>query len=497
MNGLSKIERLVSRQLKKCENNIKAFENRAGFFILPDEILSTVLEYAALMDYATRKEKPKEEHGTVITVKAATRLSHVCRRFRHLITHSSGLWNRVHNTIGDPDMVSLCFSRCKQAIAEVTLNTPLLQSLGARLHGYKPNNRRFIQTVLNNSRKCRSVILDGSEEHPLFHFEPRDGFLQDYSDLSKDIRFSNLTSLDVRYPQTALSSRVGESFHDAIHFYRSWSTPGLQSLAARNFIPIPFTGARSLTSLGLILNFDGYGDDSDSLDAGSLGSFLEQCPNLERLKLSLFHANKYTTSSVSKPVVVMPRLNHLDFSFIQCSDDALKAFFNVVRFENVTNMQLYISLLNQREHWHGALVKDVISAIFPNANVFPKLTDLSMNAHVDSYYDEELDAYVYDNFAIPFAAIPHVRHLALTTKLVEILPIPNALPAIRTLTIRDSDMIKRSWLAKFVKQVERQGDLDLLRLFVDGRCYALNTSGVKGALSKDDMLRLIADEDSE
>ncbi len=45
---LYKIWEHVSLQLETCERDNEAYELRRGFFILPDEILSTVLEYAAL-----------------------------------------------------------------------------------------------------------------------------------------------------------------------------------------------------------------------------------------------------------------------------------------------------------------------------------------------------------------------------------------------------------------------------------------------------------------
>ncbi len=112
-DALCRIWELVSSQLRACEHDIEVYRNRRCFFSLPDEILSTVLEYAALRLIVGDRKK-----GTISTVKAAAKLSHVCKHFRHLITHSPTLWKSVFGGMSNNMM-----SRCRTDNAEISLST--------------------------------------------------------------------------------------------------------------------------------------------------------------------------------------------------------------------------------------------------------------------------------------------------------------------------------------------------------------------------------------
>jgi len=123
---LYKIWEHISLQLETCEHNIEAYELRRGFFTLPDEILSTVLEYAALQgplgeEDVINGKKDDEKENIIYTVKSAAKLSHVCKRLRDLIIHSPRLWKCVFNGMGEPNMVSTCLSRCKRGNGEAAL----------------------------------------------------------------------------------------------------------------------------------------------------------------------------------------------------------------------------------------------------------------------------------------------------------------------------------------------------------------------------------------
>ncbi len=110
-DALYKIWEHVSRQLETCEGNVEAYGLRGGFFTLPDEILATVLEYAALEGPRPKWDATFEdeaEKNIVSTVKSAAQLFHVCKRFRDLIIHSSRLWKCVFNGMGNSEMVSAC-----------------------------------------------------------------------------------------------------------------------------------------------------------------------------------------------------------------------------------------------------------------------------------------------------------------------------------------------------------------------------------------------------
>ncbi len=269
-DALYKIWAHVSRQLEICEGNIESYNLRRGFCILPDEILSTVLEYAALQGLRKEDEKNDEEENIVSTVKSVVKLSHTCKRFRYLIIHSPRLWMCIFIGMGKLDMVSTCLSRCTRG-GEITLSTSLFET-PPNPGPYRQSacdNTSFILTVLKRTENWGSFILHGgserssflerSEEYPysMRFKEVREGRLQDYTALAKDLNLPNLTQLTIRHPEPAVSLKVLDdaNFRNAIHLYSHWSTPRLRSMFAGNFIPIPFSGTRSLSSLHVDLQF--------------------------------------------------------------------------------------------------------------------------------------------------------------------------------------------------------------------------------------------------
>jgi len=221
----------ISRQLEICESNIEAYELRRGFFILSDEILSTVLEYAALQVSREEydNEKDDEKKNIVSTGRSATKLSRVCRRFRELVIHSQRLWKCVFSGMGKPNMIFTCLSRCGRGHGEVTLSTSLFASFLSRLRTC--DNTPFIFTVLKRRENWGSFILQGdSDKYPAFN-DFDDGRLEDNVALTKELDLPNLTQLAVRYPQAAgsLMVRSDVKFRNTMHFYSSWSTPRLRS----------------------------------------------------------------------------------------------------------------------------------------------------------------------------------------------------------------------------------------------------------------------------
>ncbi len=97
----------ISEQVAAYESQIDALKLRSGFLALPDEVLSEVLKFASYQKNAIKS-----------TVNAATRLSHVCSRFRTLIISAFDLWNRVSPSMR-MDAISSCFFRCGPAGVEI------------------------------------------------------------------------------------------------------------------------------------------------------------------------------------------------------------------------------------------------------------------------------------------------------------------------------------------------------------------------------------------
>ncbi len=87
---LRKLSECVMEQLEDCNNQITTIRSRGTFSSLPDEILSSVLEYAAFYPEAKNTVYGNREKAQSIinAVNAAIKVSSVCSRFRTLAIHS-------------------------------------------------------------------------------------------------------------------------------------------------------------------------------------------------------------------------------------------------------------------------------------------------------------------------------------------------------------------------------------------------------------------------
>ncbi len=202
-----------------------------------------------------------------------------------------------------------------------------------------------------------------------------------------------------------------------------------------NFIPVPFPGAQSLTSLNMFLDFDRHREHLE-LDVRSFASFLAACPLLEKFSLVIFAMEHATIQPLSECLaVVMTCITNLDITYIYCYGAPIRSFFNAVRFPNVSAIRLKISCSGHHCH-EDMLFNDVFSAVLPNAEAFPKLTDMTLEVDVDDFKDNLNGVFVRGKFAIPFATMPKLRYLKLKTDSI-VLPIPDpvALPSLRTFVI--------------------------------------------------------------
>ncbi len=137
-DALRQILECIYFQAATCKKYVNTFCIRRRFSSLPDEILSDVLEYSAY----THETYGDDEQAAIQTVKAATKLSHTCQRFRQLMVRIPSLWSRIFNTM-PPQMVSVCCDRLTMANAEVFLSNrfqPVVE---------------FVRTVANHSRYWR------------------------------------------------------------------------------------------------------------------------------------------------------------------------------------------------------------------------------------------------------------------------------------------------------------------------------------------------------
>ncbi len=92
--------------------------------------------------------------------------------------------------------------------------------------------------------------------------------------------------MDINYPRAAVSLKVRSDvkFHNAMHFYSSWLAPGLQSISAGNFIPIPLFRCGSLASLDITLHLGRNADrDGRNWMSGRWRRSFQYAPPLKHL----------------------------------------------------------------------------------------------------------------------------------------------------------------------------------------------------------------------
>ncbi len=130
---------------------------------------------------------------------------------------------------------------------------------------------------------------------------------------------------------------------------------------------------------------------------------------------------------------------------------------------------------SEREEEEDRHFEDIFSAILPNSEAFPMLTDMTLDISAVGFTDRDKGKYVDSRIFIPFSKMPRLRYLVLRTcqSEVDLIPDGMALPSIRTLVLRSCYKIHKNWIVQFLKQMKAQGDLDLLRISIDG-CSSLS-----------------------
>lgn len=92
-DALHKIRKCILGQARFCEEKVLALRLRGSFSSLPNEILAVVLVDAA----TPTSDEFQYKHHAMCVFRAATRLSHVCQRFRSLMLCNPNFWRCVWN----------------------------------------------------------------------------------------------------------------------------------------------------------------------------------------------------------------------------------------------------------------------------------------------------------------------------------------------------------------------------------------------------------------
>lgn len=482
MDALDTIRQCISGQAAVLDGHIEACTVRRGFVSLPNEILSVVLEHAANEQYNT------EAWTIVHSVQAATKLSHVCKRFRHLIVNLPGLWNRWTN-LGKsfPGMLPSCILRSGNSGSKLLVSALLEEEFPE----YAERIEEFLRIVYPKHKFWDHFVLN-CRRWECHQFSDKE--LMVLAKVSNGVVVPSLTILDIQYHDVVLRilQERGNSL-PAVHFYSTWSTPRLQSMVTKNFIPVPFSGSQSLKSLSLSIGFDTF-TTPHVFDIVGLLSFLSSCPVVEDITLSVGGADSSVPSSSISHPVEMRFVSNLHLHVKLCNSNPLRLFFEHIRFPALSRLVFYIqtSLKNETSRDIEASSRKIIHAVFPNAEVFQNLSSMVLwvSAGRDFHTGFEPFVNLFRHYPPipPASCVPKLRDL-------EISPphgweLDSSFPAIETLVVRGLCYVE-CWIIPMLKLLESRGDLEKLQWvhFADG-IYGLYESNPV-TLSNDELRDLM------
>lgn len=276
-DALRKIHDCVSSQVKLCEEHIVALRLRGGFASLPDEILTNVLEHAAIRAPVVRPQK----HKALDNFLAARRLSHACQRFRSLMLRSSTFWRCVWSGMSLEMVKSLC-GRLAEGTAEIFLDKSRESS--------DTSVGQFIRTIASLSDRWSRFT---QSEHG--NYMTSEEFI-DLAHETNQLHVPLLSQLVVGHPKSMLNENRRERAQDPVHYYSTWSAPQLRVFHVRNMIPVPFTASSLLTTFRITLECGGIDRVGEMLS--SLIQFLASCSNLKIFGLKMF----YLTEIMEPPI---------------------------------------------------------------------------------------------------------------------------------------------------------------------------------------------------
>ncbi|KLO14081.1 hypothetical protein SCHPADRAFT_332546 [Schizopora paradoxa] len=454
---IGEVSKWITRQHYLCDQQVESLKLRSGFLSLPDEILSVVLEFAA---HRTSKDTHK---AITRSASAATRLSHVCSRFRRLVISSPYLWDRVcpRMHIGS---VTSCFARCGRN-AEVHFSTSPYD---------RKVLRHFSSIITSNSSLWRRLIVDVTHGGQNLFTEQIEQ-LDEETILMRHLSVPFLTDLQVVYPDRALSTQYSRrSDQDRIHFYSTWSFARLSSMYAENLIPLPFSGSKSLQSLSIDLSLGWYGPDPGVLDVRALVSFFASCRALEKLALRISDCRNSIAFTPNSPVE-MVNVANLDLQFVQCNSDAVGSLMTAIAFPNVSSLKLVIcaTVTIDIETAIDAARREcqsILHTVFGDSDTFPRLRELHFIISIDGLVGH------HQIISFPFSYVPALKHLKITTYSTA-LALPSEtvlLPDLRSLDLTKCFAIGPHWIAEFIRKLRSQRPVGTtpINISIDGRTIA-------------------------
>ncbi|KLO11376.1 hypothetical protein SCHPADRAFT_891655 [Schizopora paradoxa] len=409
--------------------------------------------------------------AALVTVRAAIRLSSVCRRFRDIALRSSLFWCRISSDMHIELVRALC-NRLTTPIGVVILKAPTNMVVP------------FIQAVTSRSQYWSRFIQDYSlTRTPLLEFTQED--LQAVKPKTGFLSLPFLNELSIHYPKSELNNKPYFGVDD---YYALWYTPQLKTINATNFVPDRFLMKESYTSITIKFDFLATEEEGDVTgNLRQLTEFLIRCPNVKDLSINLSYLRNslITATDLGRRLMahtgareIFPNIEFLDFNFAHSTGPEVKAFLDSVRFPNAKSLTLHISWFSNSttDKWTELILQEM-------ENFAPRITDLTLNFFfIGSHFPLRLKHIQLPN-------LPGILHLTITTmesRSIFLPPDGPFCPCLRNLTFSCCECLFEGWVSLLLKRLREQGNT--LNLSVE---YCL-WSAIREA---DDMLALLPELD--
>ncbi len=370
-----------------------------------------------VLEHAMHGDGVDEYSTSKSTARAATRLSHVCQRFRHLVFR---LWCGIFDDM-DMDMVSSSCDRLSKTRGEIFFggkqryNTTTCIDSEAFVRMVARQSRHWLRFVQGYNWLLRATY--SVEE------------LKKLARITRRLNTPFLSELVIRFPSVILMEdrHRRQDVRDAVHYYSTWSMPRLHSLVMENLLPIPCFAPVLLTNLDITLNFEGYMRcyTVDFASVNELGEFLASCPVLQKFSLRACNL-KYFGGSPSGNVFDVTSVHMLDLSFENCVCEPIGFILDSLRFPSTNTIKLNVKSRNGDPIIDNR-IQTALRVVIPDADTFPHLKRLDLSVDFDRsrlqpHFFKCRDRLEY--VSIPFPSLAKVQHLTLTSNDMNIGSIP-------------------------------------------------------------------------
>lgn len=467
---LKELSKLIESQVDQCTYRINTLNSM--FSVLPDELFSVVLEYAAYSPKASPSQGDRT-FAIIRSVKNAMKLSSVCSHFRRVALSSPNLWNRVCSGMS-AKMFETCFDRARtsglDAILEIITNS-------ARERGPEDEAMTSFLVLVasaegNLSRFDHRCFPDRNFFTSTSFPEAKAGELEV---ITRNLNAPRLRELNVEYIIGADEIfREGRQRGDSdshwlskLHFYSTWTLPALRCMSVTNIIPISFTGSSFIETLSISLDYRASGDSRDlqkSFDANAFLSFLSTCKALKRLVVLLDSA-KMSEDTTMTDRAKMPNIEEFDLKVISCCYRTVSYLMESIPFAHVAKMGLAIECNTIKHHIIESHMDGILKAIFPSSHAFPILKTLRFSVWCECqrpFSRFEPSTLNPIPVTVPVDKLPKLDTLHLHRMRNAKLLLDNGIPrSLRNIFVEPGCWsVVESWIGRLLRSLRARGKLD-------------------------------------